>query len=260
MASLLHDIRHFTRTLTAKPHGRSKFRDIVVSMLLAAATSRAQDPLATLPANYRVVLENEIVRVLHVVYQPFEKLPVHDHPKTPTIYAYLSDSGPVRFRHEEEQAFALVRKPVKAGTFRVSPGRLEVHEVENLGGIASEFLRIELRRLPLGFQGISFRDIKPVRLTSNSVSEEFRCPAFFIQRIVAASDRPVVLPDIDKPSLTVAFGPAAVHLQDSDRTSDVWQKGDVRWLAARWRLEVRRQGSAPAHLLRIVFDDPGRAR
>lgn len=228
---------------------------ITMLVLLAAANLHAQDPLAILPNNYRVVLENETVRVIHVVYKPYEKLPVHDHPKAPTIYVYLSDSGPVRFRHEEEHAFELVRKPLKAGTFRVSPGRVEVHEVENLGGVASEFLRIELRRIPLGLQGLSFRDVKRVNLIGNSVSEEFRCPAFLIQRIVAASDRPVVVTHIDKPSLIVAFAPTVVRLQDSDSTGDVLQPGDVRWLAPHGRMEVRRQGLSPAHLLRIVFDD-----
>ena len=42
-------------------------------------------------------------------------------------------SGLVRFSHREEPAFTLIRSPEKAGTFRVSPGRLEKHEVENLG-------------------------------------------------------------------------------------------------------------------------------
>jgi hypothetical protein len=223
------------------------FRGIVFCALLAAAPLRAQDPLSTLPGNYRVVLENETVRVIHVIYQPHEKLPVHDHSKTPTVYAYLSDSGPVEFRHHEEHSFALTRKPVKAGTFRVSPGRVEIHEVENLGAIPSEFLRIELRQIPLGLQGIAFRGVKPFSLAANSVSEEFRCPAFHIQRIVAAGDHPVAVADIDKPSLIVA-------LAESNCSGDVLHKGDARWLPSHSRLEVSRHGSAPAHLLRIVFN------
>lgn len=260
MAPLLHGIRFFLRTRTVTVQDRFKFRQVAVFVLLAAATLRAQDPLATLPGNYRVVLENETVRVIHVMYRPNEKLPVHDHPKTPTIYAYLSDSGPVRFSHQEEHAFAVVRKPVKAGTFRVSPGRVEIHEVENLGGVASEFLRIELRRVPLGTRGILFRDVKPVRLTGNSISEEFRCPALSIQRIVVAADRPVALTGIDQPSLAIAFAPAVVRLRDSERGGDGLKAGDVRWLASHQRMEVTRQGLSPAHLLRIVFDDPGGAR
>lgn len=66
------------------------------------------------------------------------------------MYVYLSDSGPVRLAHVEEHAFALVRKAVKAGSYRGSTGRLERHTGENLGPIPSEFLRVELKQATLG--------------------------------------------------------------------------------------------------------------
>jgi hypothetical protein len=36
-----------------------------------------------------------------------ENLSVLDHPKTPTIYVYLSDAGPVRFKHAGAEPFYL---------------------------------------------------------------------------------------------------------------------------------------------------------
>jgi hypothetical protein len=95
-----------------------------------------------------------------VTYGPLEKLPVHDHSAKPTVYVYLSDSGPVRFSRVEQPPFSLVRPAETAGSFRFSPGRLEKHEVENLGQIPTEFLRVELTLLPLGYQGNSFRSSK----------------------------------------------------------------------------------------------------
>ncbi len=218
----------------------------------------AQDPLQLLPSNYRLVFENDAVRAIHVTYRPHEKLAVHDHSKTPTIYVYLTASGPVRFSHLEEKAFSLDRKPVEAGRFRVSPGRVEVHTVENLGEITSEFLRIELRQIPLGFQNTSFRDMKPLHFSTSSTSDEFRSPMFHIQRVIAAESRPVSIPELDKPSLIVALSDAELDLQSGKR--DKLECGEVRWLAEGQIAGIVRRGSAPAHVLRVVFDRPAKAR
>ncbi len=73
---------------------------LVAPLLMLAAVHVAgygQDPLRALPKNYQLAFENDVVRVIRVHYGAHEKLLVHDHPKTPTIYVYLSDAGPVRF-------------------------------------------------------------------------------------------------------------------------------------------------------------------
>lgn len=132
-------------------------------MLTAAACARAQDPVHLLPHNYRLVYENENVKVIHVLYRPHEKLPLPDHSDKPTVYVYVTNSGPVRFSHVEDHPFSLLRPTEMAGTFRVSPCRIEKHAVENLEDIPTEFLRIELERVPLGFQRNSFRSPKVVR-------------------------------------------------------------------------------------------------
>ena len=119
-------------------------------MMLAMNIVYAQDPLQTLPRNYHLVFENPCARGVDVKYAAHEKLPVHNHSDQPTIYVYLTDSGPVRFSHVEEHLFSLIRPSEAAGTFRVSPGRLEKHQVENLGDISTKFLRVELKQVPLG--------------------------------------------------------------------------------------------------------------
>lgn len=94
---------------------RLGFRVALVLFSAGAGVLLGQDAVAALPNQYRLVFENERVRVVHVRYGPHERLPVHKHPETPTVYVYLTDSGPVRFEHSE--AVALVRRPIKAGTF-----------------------------------------------------------------------------------------------------------------------------------------------
>lgn len=75
----------------------------LVTALLAVSIStppvRAQDPMQVAPGSYRLDFENDLVKVVHVLYPPHAKLPAHDHPKGPTAYVYLTDSGPILFTH-----------------------------------------------------------------------------------------------------------------------------------------------------------------
>ncbi|HEX8723288.1 MAG TPA: hypothetical protein VF736_21905 [Pyrinomonadaceae bacterium] len=107
--------------------------------------AHAQDPLVAAPGSYSLAFENDRVRVTRVRYAPRGRVPVHDHPNLPTVFVYLSDSGPVRFVHEGEEGFTLVRPPVRAGGFRLSRGTKERHSVESLSDVASDFLRVELK-------------------------------------------------------------------------------------------------------------------
>ncbi len=80
---------------------------INATLLLLAAQQ------TTLPPNYNTILENQTFRIIQVHYGPHEKVPIHDHPDTPTVYVYLNNSGPVRITHEEKDGSqsSLVRPP-----------------------------------------------------------------------------------------------------------------------------------------------------
>src|ERR1700760_2120264 len=121
---------------------------LLAMVMMTASMVRAQDPVKSLPQNYWLEFENPWVKVIHVRYPPHMKLEAHDHPPTPTLYVYLSDSGPVKLDHAGKDTFDLVRPPLKTGQMRISPGRLETHTVENLGDVQSDFLRVELKSLP----------------------------------------------------------------------------------------------------------------
>jgi hypothetical protein len=219
---------------------------------VGATLALAQDPLSVLPGNYRVIYENPLVRVVHVLYRAHEKLPLHDHSKTPTVYVYLSDSGPVRFSHVEAHAFTIVRPPETAGTFRVSPGRIEKHEVENLGDIPSEFLRVELKAVPLGFQSGSFRSPKNFERTETGITTEFSSPSFTIERVIAAAGRPANVKQAAGPALFIAFSPAVLKSSDPGLNRAV-QSGDLVWADQKSSLTVSAKGSAVANLLGLTF-------
>jgi hypothetical protein len=104
------------------------------------------------PRSYRPEFENARVRVTRVVYQPREKIALHDHPANPTVYVYLRDSGPVRFVHIGDEPFTLTRPAVRAGGFRLSKGAKETHRVESLTDQLTEYLRIEFKGLAVDRQ------------------------------------------------------------------------------------------------------------
>ena len=213
---------------------------------------QAQNPLEVLPGNYSLAFENGSVRVIRVHYRPREKLPVHDHSTTPTVYVYLSDSGPVRFTHVEDHPFSLVRRPVNAGTFRVSPGRLEKHQVENLSDAPSDFLRVELKTLPLGEDSIAFRGNKPFDLRRTGIITAFDSGQLTIDRIIAAPASPAQNFRRPASGLLIAFTPAVISWSqgaDSPGNHHI-QPGDVLWTPPSF--DVQPNG-APTHLLRITL-------
>jgi hypothetical protein len=115
---------------------------------LASAGALAQDPIATLPDAYRLLLENEWVKVTRVTYAPHAVLPAHTHTEHAAAYVYLNDSGPVAFKHVGAEYGAVTRPPTKARSFRLYRGIKEVHEVENLSPLPSDFLRVEFKTDP----------------------------------------------------------------------------------------------------------------
>jgi len=57
-------------------------KTIILTSLVSAMcmTASAQDPVKTSPQYYKVLLENEEVRVLEYRLKPGEKEPIHSHP------------------------------------------------------------------------------------------------------------------------------------------------------------------------------------
>jgi predicted metal-dependent enzyme (double-stranded beta helix superfamily) len=113
------------------------------------------------------------MQVVRVHYAPREELAMHDHSRYPTVYVYLSNFRPVRFIHDEAHPFALTRRPVRMGWFRVSPGRVEQHQVANLGPAASDFLRVERKQIALGQIRSEFCYSENADLTKNSVTTDY---------------------------------------------------------------------------------------
>lgn len=107
-----------------------------VAVLAVAAALCAQDPVKADPQHYKVVAENDQVRVLLVTYGPGEKSPLHEHPNALAIA--LTD------RHERiTNANGAAREVnATAGDLSLSGGK---HSAENLGDKPFQALLVEFK-------------------------------------------------------------------------------------------------------------------
>jgi quercetin dioxygenase-like cupin family protein len=109
---------------------------LVVSVLPAAA----QDAVKADPKHYKVVFENDQVRVLHITYGPHEKSVMHSHPAN--VAVFLTD-GLVRFAMPDGKSQDV---PVKAQTTQWDPGG--THLPENIGDKPFSVMLVELKTKP----------------------------------------------------------------------------------------------------------------
>jgi hypothetical protein len=239
-------------------------RLLVAIAFFAAAAGFAQDPTVAFPQNYKLVLENADFAVLRVHYGPHEKVGMHDHSDHSTVYVYLNDSGPVRFQHTEEpKPFDVTRPPTHAGAFRVSPGRIEKHSVENLSDLPSEYLRVELKRLPVKSLAAEFRGAAPVPPLRPGRTVAYDNPKLRIERFICPSIGDCTLPYPSSEAVLVRIPNHPLSAQqwareyriagsedDESIVLEPWHKG--------WGFAG--DGSGPYQVLRISIPTPARIK
>jgi hypothetical protein len=162
---------------------------------------------------------------------------------------YLNDSGPVRFVHEPENVI-LTRPPTHTGAYRVSPGRRERHSLVNLSDRPSDYLRVELKKVPLGTLKREFRGSAPEQLVQGT-KVEFDDLVLRIERVVCDPGGSCPLPEEDSPSVLVAFSPS--ELIERRRRQDFSEESSTLWLPAGKGASVKALGGSAAHVLRIVL-------
>jgi len=230
---------------------------IALTVLGLASSARAQDPLKILPDSYRLELENEWVRVVHVLYAPKAKLAGHDHPTGPTAFVYLSDSGPILFKHVGLSYGVIGRPATVAGAIRLGRAVQEVHEVENPGDTPSEFLRVEFKRMPLDtpIRGRFYPETPPAG--ENVATKHFENDHLRLTRHVCAPERACDLSAAAEPALVVALTAGRVQIGDGSEPQ-ARPRGRTQWLAPGEKHVVRNKETAPAGFLVFEFKGGGR--
>jgi hypothetical protein len=218
----------------------------LVLLFSGALPTFAQSGSSSLPPNYQTILTNQTFNVIRVHYGPHEKVPVHDHPATSTVYVYLNNSGPVNIIHENPPS-TITRPPTHLGAFRISRGVIERHSIENLSDLPSDFLRVELPHLDDKI--VEFRGPAPTTLTHNIDATEFSSPHLTVRRVVCVDTTPCAIPPTSAPAVLVAF--SNTSLTQNGHTTTI-EPGTVISIAAEQSFQISpATPSEPAHILLI---------
>ena len=97
----------------------------------------SHDAVSVAPEIYKVLLENDRVRVLGVVGMPESRSPMHGHPDS--VMHAVSD-GTIRITSEHGESETV---DITAGATFWTPST--IHSVENVGTTAVRLIRIELK-------------------------------------------------------------------------------------------------------------------
>jgi quercetin dioxygenase-like cupin family protein len=96
-----------------------------------------QDPVKVAPKTYKVLLENDRVRVLEVRLKPGKKSPLHSHP---AYIIYALSTCKVRFTLPDGKT-----QEVKMRSGEAAWSDAESHAVDNIGSTEVHILNIELK-------------------------------------------------------------------------------------------------------------------
>jgi quercetin dioxygenase-like cupin family protein len=113
----------------------------VVALASAPKAALGQDPVKVAPQVYKVLLDNDQVRVLDIRLEPGGKSPMHSHPAY-VVYAF--SDGTVKFTSQDGKTG---EAQLKAG--QAAWREAETHAAENVGAAELHVLNIELK-LPKG--------------------------------------------------------------------------------------------------------------
>ena len=105
--------------------------------VVAIGAAVAQDPTVVDAKHYKVMFENDQVRILKIAYGPKEKAVMHEHPNA--VAVFLTD-GQIKFELTDGKSQDAA---VKAGQAMFTPGGK--HLPENVGDKPFEVVLVELK-------------------------------------------------------------------------------------------------------------------
>lgn len=143
---------------------------LIVSCILAP-TALAQDAVKVDPKHYKILLENEHVRVLRISYKPKEKSVMHEHPANVVVFL---GSSQTKFTLADGSA---TETSPKAG--EVAFGEAVKHLPENIGSTTVEAVLVELKGKP----PMTSATVDPVKVDPSHHKVEFENDRVRVLRI-----------------------------------------------------------------------------
>jgi len=105
--------------------------------LMAVVWLRAQDPVKVDSKHYKVLFENDQVRVLRIHYAPGEKSPMHQHPDSVAVFL---DDQRAKFTYPDGKSEEI---SAKAGEAKWIPAG--AHQPENVNDKSLEVVLVEVK-------------------------------------------------------------------------------------------------------------------
>jgi len=131
------------RPLRGSAHGVVAGLTITFGLICAAGTVQAQDPVKAAPKHFKVLLENERVRVLDFQTRGGEKVPMHSHPAY--ISYSISGAGKTKFTAPDGKT---TEQPANTGQATWHDAATHASEYEGTG--TAHVLLIELKESGTG--------------------------------------------------------------------------------------------------------------
>lgn len=113
---------------------------VMAGWVLAAGAAYAADPVAVGPTIYKVILENDKVRVSEITFRPGDSIPEHSHNDH---FLYVLSAGTLKLSHPDGTS----------NDFTGTPGQIvwlpaETHSAVNTGTTEFKALVVEAKPLP----------------------------------------------------------------------------------------------------------------
>ena len=113
---------------------------VALVLLFATGTSLAQDAVKAAPANFKVLLDNDQVRVLEFHAKPGEKIGMHSHPN---YFVYSFTAGKFKYTYPDGKT-----EERESQADQVTWREAETHAGEYLGPGEAHSLLVELKGKP----------------------------------------------------------------------------------------------------------------
>jgi quercetin dioxygenase-like cupin family protein len=214
----------------------------VLTLVLAwSGSALAQDAVKVDPAHYKVVFENESVRVLKIGYAPGGKSVMHQHPDS--IVVPLTASK-VRFtlpdgKTQDNDLANEAAQYTPAGT----------HNPTNVGTGAVDALLVEFKTaapgkaaLPASRPGMELKVL----------AEGPRATAYRSTASATFAEAPGSKHDFDQ--VVIALGPSQMSLSvDGKPVKTSWARGDVQFVGRGVAHEAKNTGGKPVDMLIVAI-------
>jgi quercetin dioxygenase-like cupin family protein len=212
-----------------------------ILLCLAATTAFAQDPVKVDAKHYKVLLENDSVRVLSIKYKAKGKSVMHEHPAS--VVVFLSDYH-TKFNLPDQTT---TDNSGKAGEFRFADAGK--HLPENVGDTTLEAVLVELKDRPAA--AATTITLDPVKVDPEHHKLEFENDRV---RVIRVNFKPhEKTKEHEHPRAVAVFltdVKSKFTLPDGKTREGGGKRGQVTWIAGERHI-VEDMSSKPAEIILV---------